>query len=257
MRKVGLIFAFVLVIFSLAFSQNEIILPKTTVKNVVRYNPYGTIIWNTIPIYYERKINPIVTVSVAAGYMIPRDINISKLSFESSTIDGLFSNGKLKGHYITPEFRFYFGKKAPNGFYFGRYFKYRKVGIELDAFFSSKEVATTVDLNANIYLKEYGTGRQFGYQWIIADRWSIDWFFAGYGYSTYKLGIAAEADIDSKEWEDFANELNERYGNFVSSIGLKFLSDRLPFDPFNPKVNYAYPFTFFNFRHGISVGFSF
>jgi hypothetical protein len=56
--------------------------------------------------------------------------------------------------------------------------------------------------------------------------------FAGYGYSTYKIGIDADANISSEELNEFATELNERYVSTVSRIGLAFLEDKLTFDAF-------------------------
>jgi hypothetical protein len=107
-----------------------------------------------------------------------------------------FLTPKINGWSITPEFRFYPGKKeehqAPHGFYFAPYARYAKYSISSgfsEVYDDGVNAVTYVSGDVEVYYKGLGFGLMIGSQWIIGNHFSIDWFILGGHGGNGKVGF--------------------------------------------------------------------
>jgi hypothetical protein len=115
---------------------------------------------------------------------------------------------KFNGWGITPEFRYFPGKKkaaAPNGFYLAPYFRFTR--YTLNGTYSDAKNGVRGNLRG--VSTAYGPGIMIGSQWIIGKHFSIDLFIAGIhgGVRKYKIDVQdpAIAAMNLQEQEDAIN----------------------------------------------------
>ena len=99
----------------------------------------------------------------------------------------------LGGWALTPEFRFYPGKKedhqAPHGFYIGLYGRYAAFNLKATTDLSEYGTVPAGEdpiVDQKISLNQIGGGLMIGTQWSI-NRFTIDWFILGGGFAKTKL----------------------------------------------------------------------
>lgn len=156
-------------------------------KSVIKLNLFS-LPFKVASLQYEYRIRPKMTLALTAGYGVKR--NFLK-SLEENT-GGIISAPTATSLYISPEWRNYFGKKtkAPRGFYlslFARY-RYAQIGTTVAVLDSA---GRKYELPLKLTSNAIGLGIMPGYQWIINDRISIDYWIIGpfFGYQWNKLNI--------------------------------------------------------------------
>ena len=166
------------------------------------------------------------SAALGISYLIPRNIP-SQLFTPSSNGSG-YQLPKFGGWSITPEIRFYPGKKvkhkAPHGFYLAPYFRYSKYTMKSDYV----DVDSTSGARHNYAVKAnysgFTAGLMLGSQWMIGKHFSIDWWIIGGGYGKAKLKIHAEStdgslNLSPQEQEDLKQNIKSNttelgsYGN--------------------------------------------
>ncbi len=204
-------------------------------KNAVKLH-LESLFYGAANIAYERNIGDKITAGINIGIFIPREI--PTFIPAEDTVANYVDTDKIKNNFsglmITPEFRFY-PKGNGKGFYLGGYLKYSnyKLGTtqtntyalsndeynaldtQADYYNDVNHSAKEIDITSNIdyKLKQFGGGLQLGVQWLIADRFVIDWGFIGFGYNVFKasgeLTILGDIPIEySKYANDVENEIN-------------------------------------------------
>lgn len=124
--------------------------------------------------------------------------------------NGGLSNSRWKGFALTPEFRFYPGKKiqhpAPEGFYLGLYARYASYQLSAD-------FRGTFSNGRDYYYRLTGhyagvtAGGIVGAQWCIGKRFNLDWWMLGAGAGaavfslqatddSYTVGEAEQAEVE-------------------------------------------------------------
>lgn len=128
---------------------------------------------------------------------------------------------ELKGWAITPEFRFYPGrkeeKKAPRGFYLAPYFRYAKYTIDSQysiAFSDGKNYSYDFQLTYS----GYSAGLMIGQQWLIGKHFSIDWWIIGAGAGKAKIKMDAVGSGIVMNAQDQAEAKQQVEGEFSDSI---------------------------------------
>lgn len=145
---------------------------------------------------YERALGERASLRLAVGITPTRQIpgsNILRSLLIQNPDDSNFGmNGTYVRVSVTPELRGYLGKKgAPNGFYgslFGRYGYHNIV-----APYSIPLRQSTIDTEASLRIQVFGMGLGIGYQWLINQVISLD-FYAGGGlsYTGFRLQVFDE-----------------------------------------------------------------
>jgi len=223
-----------------------IMLLTTTVfaqKTVVRLGLGGLAVGN-LNFDAEYALNDNQSLSLNLGVLLPRKVPQSLLEGSESTI---FGEPKLKGISIAPEYRFYNrSKKALNGSYIAPYVKYSSYNTDISGIYDGAEGII------NGRLSTLGVGIQFGKQWLINDRISIDWSFFGIGLNNNTLSLRLESDdpgVNFNELEDnLASELTDAPG---------FISNRIQTEFGEDYAALKAPFFFPALRSSLSIGIAF
>jgi hypothetical protein len=155
----------------------------------------------------------------------------------------------LNGVYVTPEFRFYPQDHAPNGFYWGPYLRFGRLGSKWNGVYE-KDTVTYVDYDVKLNLTEIGLGVQAGYQFILDNGFSIDLLLIGprLSYFGFKGQIDGALDADAIFEIIDIEGLDE---NGFYGIG------KSVFEWFTQSATIRVPITFPAYRIGISLGYTF
>lgn len=154
-----------------------------TGKNIIKYNLTATAIGH-YAIQYERVINP--KQSFAIGFGISPNVS---LPFKQTLMDAFSDNADAKSAIesttftkftITPEYRFYIGKKeAPGGFYVAPFARYTNMKMSQKYKFTENGINHIADVTGRF--NGVGAGVVFGAQWLLGKKENIvlDFWFAG------------------------------------------------------------------------------
>jgi hypothetical protein len=170
MKKIFLSLALVVFFSAASFAQ----------KNVVKLNLFG-LFASSYTLAYERVLNDKMAVQLTVGYR--------SYKFADITLGTWNTKDSYSGPTIIGEFRYYVtnaSKDVPRGFYvapFARYASYTEK-------YESSDASDPTNNSYN-YTQKYTTtsiagGAMLGYQWLVADRVSLD-VFAGPQYKTRKV----------------------------------------------------------------------
>lgn len=196
-------------------------------RHVVKLNITPLAIGN-IPLQYEFSFHKNLSAALGINvFNLPKRIRNQIISEDDGSGEGL-TNFKIGGWSITPEFRFYPGKKekhqAPHGFYLAPYFRYSKTNISGD-FVSNlpdpnnSNVERPVTTNMALGLGGYSMGLMIGSQWLIGKHFVIDWWILGAGSGKGRLTaeLSQDAFVFSSSEQD---ELRETLENSFENIAL-------------------------------------
>ncbi len=141
-------------------------------ENVIKFGVLG-VGYGDFSLIYERKVTPKTSINFTLGYINPNVSVLDWLEVDNAS-SGMTLRELKSGFHTSFDYRFYVGgKEAPKGFYLGPYLRY----INYQCIFSDE--INGKDFNVDIRFNTAGLGFQMGYQWIIHDNISIDWYFLG------------------------------------------------------------------------------
>ena len=178
-------------------------------KNVIRYNLSGALIFGFdkyIVFGYERVIKKNQTISVnIGGVKLPTLITINTDSFS------LNRDRKTGGMNASVDYRFYLGKEnkypAPRGAYIGPFYSYNK--FTRDNQWLRKNSGGSSFLNSTSALKVNTVGFQFGYQFILWKRLSLDLVLVGPGLGFYSYKAKFDSNISAGDKEQLLEGLKQ------------------------------------------------
>lgn len=222
-------------------------------KNVVKLNLLSLPIRNFYA-SYERVLSDKKSISIGLAFMPSRSM-LFKGSFSDNSSQGenRWESLTMSGFSVTPEFRFYTArrKEAPRGFYIAPYVKYQNFGVKgkyTEEYYDNdykRDNTATFDLKGTYSL--FALGCQFGVQWLISDRVSIDWSFIGIGVGSYNfLFKESSGQVGPTYYDDdnFSSDLEVLPGT-VSVTSTRNSQE--------VKINTFFP----HLRTGLSVGIAF
>lgn len=221
-------------------------------KNNVKLNLFALPLKN-ISLQYERGLNENISVCMGVRFQpkskLPFANSISS-AFEDGGEDGeatvkdFFDNAKVGSWAITPEFRYYFGKKPLSGFYVA---PYARIGGNTLVWTNNFKMETgdikKMDFTGKVN-SVYG-GLLLGAQWHFGKAIVLDWWILGPSYGSMNIKLNADADLNDLSDNDI-KELKESFeiGNFtteVNSNGVK-VTGKMPM---------------FGLRTGLCIGYTF
>jgi hypothetical protein len=176
-------------------------------KNVIKTSVIP-IFLKDYSLYFERRIHKNISFSIGGSYMPERGLPSAVTNFSGgSSVD--LSKISFSGLSITPEIRIFPGLKlrhpAPHGFYISLYVKVRSYQVDFPYAYND---STTFDFSGKF--TGVGIGMMLGHQWIIKDRFSIDWWISGvhFGnlYSTFEV---TDDKLSSISQNDFIEKLGK------------------------------------------------
>ena len=224
--------------FSIAFAQDT----KTAIdfkQNNIKLNLFALPLKN-FSLQYERGLNE--NMSVCMGLRIqpkstlPFKGSISNAVGDEDTIANDFiDNAKASSWGITPEFRYYFGKKPLNGFYVAPYLRIGGNGLSWTYAFR-EDNGNTRNIDFSGKLNTISGGLLLGAQWHFGSSFLIDWWIIGPSYGSMKMNLEANTDLstlsadDRKEIEESPDGIGYNGNEFETDInnnGIK-VSGKLP-----------------------------
>lgn len=183
-------------------------------KNNVKINISSWILYNNVFVLsYERNVSKYQTFSITGGY-----VELPMLTpFGSPT--KFQRNISKSGFTIGGDYRFYLRSEnkygAPHGVYIGPYISY--YNFKNNRYFQYTDSAGGVSNgNLNTRINVGNLGVQFGYQFIIKKRMSIDLILFAPSFSRYSLHMDVGGGLSDQAKEEIYNDVT------------KALIDRIP-----------------------------
>lgn len=233
-------FLSLVVVLLMAFTaKSQMATVESPQKNLVKFN-VTSLLLNNYMIQYERVLSKRFSVALSYRFMpegnLPFKSNILNLIGDDNdeTAENIVNNMLLKNMAITPEVRFYVGKRGyGRGFYIAPFYRYAKFDAKNVRLTYDMEFAGSGSLDLSGDLKSNTFGVMFGAQWPLGKYFAIDWWILGphigfgsghfNGLSSQPLGVFEQNEI-RRELEDldipFADKTVE-----VNSTGAKVTLD--------------------------------
>lgn len=228
------------------------------VDNVVKLN-IPSLLFRSFAVQYEKKLNRSKTFAMGIVYR-PNfktpiiNVLLSDTNFTASA-ETLFmlKSSRYNSLMLTPEFRFYFKKKAPRGLYLAPFLRYKHEVLTSN--FRYQESANGGIIKTGEYKNRsdaFGAGVLFGIQILTKKKVTIDFWFLGpwgginFTKNSSKINTDLLNEFDRAYIESVTEGYNERLG-FNSS----YTWTKSGFG--NSGSNFALGFRMF----GINLGYSF
>lgn len=196
---------------------------------------------------YERVIADHQSIAVQVGYVIPWNDPFSL----ADDFEGI-SNPIVTGFNVTPQYRFYLGQRsyAPAGLYLAPYLRYYRLSFETDYQDDFDMVSVAGSFQARY--STTGLGAQLGYQWVVNDVFTVDWYFLGLGL--YLYGADVELNLDQAQGVGL-EEIQERINEQLSEVPL--IGTALDAQMEGQSIRGSIFLPFLGFRTGLSLGYRF
>ncbi len=226
-------------------------------KNYIKLN-LTSIALKNYSIQYERALTK--TISIALAF---RDMPTTNLPFKSQILkqvksddesaEKIINNLTMSNFAITPEVRFYLGKKGyGRGFYiapFYRYAKYEiaKVMVDFEVQNNGVPEQRNVTLGGNVTANTGGL--MFGAQWALARHISLDWWILGphFGVSSGDLTGVPDQQMSSEDQAEVRDKLED--------IDIPMIKKTVSVNSNSAAIIFDGPWA--GIRAGISIGFRF
>jgi hypothetical protein len=222
--------------------------------NYLKFNITSPLLKN-YSLQYERVLTRGMTFSLGYRFMPETGIpcyNLIKDQIEKDTEEDLswLENLTLQNYAITPELRFYTGKKKyGRGFYFSLFYRYASYEA------SNIEIPFTPDMGDEITLSSSGSiksqtgGFMLGAQWALGKHICLDWWILGphFGISSGSFIAEASSPLSSVDQEDIRESIEEIEMPMLSK-DIEVTAERIDLKFDGPSAG---------IRAGISLGFRF
>ncbi len=244
-----------LVILLLILSANTLLAQKENdtayqKKNIVKLNLFALASKN-ISIQYERVVSRKISVGLGFRYMpegsLPFKSQLKKIiGEEDTTLINQVDNITLGNFAITPEVRFYTGKKgAPRGFYIAPFVRFARYTTKLPFTYDDGGVKKSIDLSGS--LSTVTGGILFGKQWKLGKSITLDWWLFGPQYGTSNGKIDGKKTLTPSEQTSLRQEL--------ADLDVPLTKITYTVDGNGAVVNFKGPWA--GMRSGLCIGFIF
>jgi hypothetical protein len=182
----------------------------TAQKNVIKVNASSLVLRN-YNFTYERKILPKSTLSLGIRIMPKGKLPFQDVLEKYAGLDdpnlniGRFEIG---GTAITPEFRFYLGRKAMRGFYIAPYARYASIDLRVPIKYTYTSGTGNVTREADFTgkIKSFSGGVMLGTQYSFS-RFVVDIWLIGGHYGSSNGNLNAAIALNSQEQQSLRNSL--------------------------------------------------
>lgn len=183
-------------------------------KNNIKLNLIALAATN-ISLQYERALTPKTSVALGIGLMpghklpytsyVDDQINYQDADPQArAAIKDFLSDARINGFSITPEFRYYLGKRPQRGFYVAPYLRYSTYSLEWSYDFVDESKGKLRPTELKGTLSSIGGGVMIGAQYYIHNI-SIDWWILGGAYNKNTLRLDAKVDLSDITSDDEAD----------------------------------------------------
>lgn len=225
MKKKLLILTAILFNFCFAFSQssatsstvgslsgtNELNIPKNNLKISLT-----SLVFRNFQLQYERSLTKRIGVVLGYSFIpkggVPFQSQLTELTANNASNQGMFENTELGYTAFTPEVRFYLGKGYGKGFYvapFYRHLRYDITRVNFD--YSSNLIGGQANIDMGGKLTANTFGLQFGAQFNLGKHLILDWWIVGPHYGTSQGDFVGISDrtLNSVEQAELQRQLDD------------------------------------------------
>lgn len=223
-------------------------------KNFIKTNLTSIIIKN-YSIQYERALSKRISFALSyrnmpTGTLPFKEQILKKVGSDDQTTVDAINNLTIGNYAITPEVRFYLGKKGyGRGLYIAPFYRYAKysagnVAIEFD---TDQNQTRSIDLSGNI--TAHTGGILFGTQWALGKYLCLDLWILGphYGVSSGEMTGVPSPDLTTQEQADIRQNMEDMDIPMVKKT----------VEVSAKKVAMVFDGPWAGIRAGISIGFKF
>jgi hypothetical protein len=184
-------------------------------KNFIKFNITSALIKN-YSLQYERVLSRGVSIAVSLRFMpesgIPYTDNIFKwFDITDPETQVVIKNSIIGNYAITPEIRFYTGKKKyGNGFYFALFYRYGYYTLNNALIPYDTDSGEEVTLNTSGNVSAHTGGFMLGAQWALGKHICLDWWILGpqFGVSSGDMTSLSSGPLSEVDQQDIADNLN-------------------------------------------------
>ncbi len=181
-------------------------------NNVVKLNLTGLIV-KSFGVQYEHKIRKKASIALGLTYRPKSTWFVSKFYDSTSTSSGIsnetkfmYSTSRYRSLMITPEFRYYLGRQAPNGLYLAAFARARMDRLAFKYNYYDNNTIEREGL-ANLDETLIGGGIMLGYQIVTRKKLTIDFWFLGPWIGNQNVKLRSEVN---------ANNISEIQQKFIA-----------------------------------------
>lgn len=221
-------------------------------KNIVKFLPVNLPL-NSLSFEYERMINPKNSFELGLGIPMNQTF-VNKFSMDWSEEEEM-SNDELGTFSLRAAYKHYTGNSMGlKGFYYSPYLKYQNVSASarLVRTIDDDQGSFSYDEDYNAKINTFGIGIQFGYQFLIAKRVTLDLYFLGLeaGFAGVKATVESS---DITQVDDIESDIQDAVDDFPD-----FLSKKIDVSSTGNMVKVKARHIFYPWvRGGLSIGFAF
>lgn len=201
------------VVFSLCATLTQAQTDSNTLddKNILKVNLLS-LPFKNIHVQYERAFSNKMSFALGVRMMpksgIPFKNTIISLAEDDDELVNQIDNFKTSNFAITPEIRFYMGKKALKGFYIAPFARYSKYTVSMPFEYTDDNNNTnTIDLSGD--LTTFTGGIQFGSQFKLSKAVYLDWWILGPQYGTSNGNVDGKKALTQEEQDDIRESLED------------------------------------------------
>lgn len=181
--------------------------PVTLKKNVVKFVVTTNVFYdNAVVLGYERVVRPSQSLNLVAGV-----ISLPAL-FSREASMRVDRNNSASGFTAAADYRFYLKKEnryaPPRGVYLAPFASYYRFRNDIELRSSSSATATTARLKSEMAFLNIGV--QIGYQFVVKDRFTIDFIFFGPSITNYSMDLDLDGDFTVDEENQVVKEILAR-----------------------------------------------
>ena len=207
-------------------------------KNMVKVN-LSALFLKTYSMQYERVLSRTVSMAISGGFTpetnLPYTDQIIKWSGATEPEEiQLIETVRITNLTITPEIRFYFGKKRyGSGFYTSLYYRYGEHSFNsaLVDFENDLEEEGTMDCSGDA--TSHSGGIMIGAQWSLGKHVCLDWWILGphFGISSGNFLALSDIPLSEQDQQDIEDRINDieipmfEQTTTVSSTGVDMIFD--------------------------------
>jgi hypothetical protein len=185
-------------------------------KNLLKFNITAVLIKN-YSLQYERILTRTVSAALSLRIMpetgIPyADDIIRWYDINDADAQTVINSTLIANYAITPEIRFYTGKKRyGNGFYFALFYRYGHYTFNNALIPYDADSGDQITLNSSGNVSSHTGGFMMGAQWTLGKRICLDWWILGphFGVSSGDFKSVPSAPLSETDQQDIENNLND------------------------------------------------
>jgi len=171
-------------------------------RNAVKVNLFS-FAFRSVSLQYERGLNEKMSVSLGIRLMpkgalplqtsIRNAMDIEEDDTANAGID-FVNNAQISNWAVTPEFRYYLGKKPLSGFYIAPFLRVGGYGIDWHYEYERND-GTEKSIHLKGRSTAFSAGILLGAQWHLNSHILLDWWIFGPQYGNYNVKLEAVSDF--------------------------------------------------------------